>query len=494
VQELLRMGFEREAAAALRAQAETATADRRAGLDLATAARLLAHQDHPRDAMTLYEEALRRLPDRADWAAERDRLARRVHLDAAPDWSGRGPAVFAALEAVRPELLDLDGEGLWVDALGGDGVVVRMPLAATEEGRQGAFGIEVDLLVEELDPGASLKVELVAADGSVVQALEVAATGGNLRAERFTRCHPEAAGAFYPSYTNELAQDLPPSRHLLRTHRRPDELVCDAARNGRTEELRHRVPLLSDPPVPVMARLRVDSEEHLDGTRVRARVDAIRIWGLRPSASPGGPSWARRWVQGDLEQALSQSEPGLARMLLAVELGEHERALALLQPMDLDDANVHDALVRGLRLAPGTWIPLVRQRAPERFGALYAEAWTHTLSAVRSDSVRATAAHPFVDEVPIDGPTVWRLLWQRALLWLELEQPVRARRVLKRLLPGAEERNLPLVHLELARLAARAGDAEGARDHCDAARAHDAGLRIGDTLRHDPVLAAPCGE
>jgi hypothetical protein len=243
-----------------------------------------------------------------------------------------------------------------------------------------------------------------------------------------------------------------------------------------------------------MARLRVDSEEHLDGTRVRARVDAIRIWGLRPSASPGGPSWARRWVQGDLEQALSQSEPGLARMLLAVELGEHERALALLQPMDLDDANVHDALVRGLRLAPGTWIPLVRQRAPERFGALYAEAWTHTLSAVRSDSVRATAAHPFVDEVPIDGPTVWRLLWQRALLWLELEQPVRARRVLKRLLPGAEERNLPLVHLELARLAARAGDAEGARDHCDAARAHDAGLRIGDTLRHDPVLAAPCGE
>ncbi|MEZ4322839.1 MAG: protein kinase [Myxococcota bacterium] len=487
--DLVRFGFELETAGALSSQAEAMATDRAAAADFALAAALWVRQRRPGDAVRMYDRALS-LRDDPEWRVLRASAAAQAHRDGPPDWRVAGDEVSGALEWRRPAVLSADPDGLRIDAIGADGLLAELPLDPTDSGE---VGLDVGVTVEQLEPGVIVSFELVDRSGEPIQTLALEAWGGNLRVGQISHCSDRGLRERARRYT-ALERERHAALHRLFVHRGlregAAETVCELTPGGGAASTFVRATSAED--APAALRIRIDAEPQVAAGHAKVTVHDLSVWGgtARPVEDP---PWIRAWAASRLQEARAAAPDAVARVELDVALGEWDAALAGLRALDLEEPEVRAMVLRGLKRDPGPWIPLVRARTPEGFGALYAEVWAESLASQRTEAVRATVSHPFVDDLEPTTPEVRSLLLQRALLLASEGQTARARRLYERLLPGADGDTAVRARIELAVVMHDGGKSEIARRLCQEAEALDHRLRVQDAALDRPAVAEACG-
>ncbi len=153
-----------------------------------------------------------------------------------------------------------------------------------------------------------------------------------------------------------------------------------------------------------------------------------------------------------------------------MELGAWTEADAALARLDLDTPEGRRLLARGLKREPVAWIPLLRAHAAAAFPHLYAEAWGASLASQRSEAVRASVHHPFIDELEPSTEELQQLLLHRVRLLASEGRTARARRLGERVLPGMEAEWAVMLRLDLAVLAFEDGEPWSASSQASSSR------------------------
>jgi tetratricopeptide (TPR) repeat protein len=471
------------------------------------------------DASRTFAEAQAR-PDAAALTHQYGRLAsvvrQRVDLDL------RGP-LDPAWQLGDPLALRREPDGLAL-ATSAPGLLLSRPV----EWSGGLVELSVDVSLLASEWSNDLEIALVADDPDAAPLLDLRAQSsgtsrGGLDVLRMYHCNVAGHGVGYDGNAEVLPETADvPVRFEIRVSATPElgEIGCEVrehgAASGRHHRLRHDAALPPAGRYRLIVRLRNDVPAWLD-----ARLHRIALRGVRlvdePPADPRRAAVHRALVDGDVEAALA----GLDALADATARERVWRADALLQLGRLADARAEwsrvlaaeplapDLLAR-LRAAPAVYGPHLRALDPAGHAARLHAAWRNTavnhLADPRARQAMALALAPLDPDAALAAVQddagrghVAALLGWRARLWLKTGERARARADLERALALAEALgpDIPqraerwLLWLELATLAAEAGDRAGALAAVRRAReSSDMPLLVGDVVRARPSLAA----
>ncbi|MCY0989923.1 protein kinase [Nannocystis sp. ILAH1] len=298
-----------------------------------------------------------------------------------------------------------------------------------------------------------------------------------------------------------------------------DEIACELTLpDGTSRTLRE--PLTGELPPAGRHRLVLRTHDQ-DNSWLTAEVHAVTLRGFAaidaPPADPARASLTRALVRGDPVEALARFEQlgplappeQVWRAHALLQVGRIAEARALLGALLAAPGPVEPTLLTALRARPELLGPLLRELDPERFLAETHALWRNTavnhLADPRArDALLAVLAS--FDAEALTRPTqppdrrarACDLLTWRARAYLQAGEPDHARADFERALglaaalapdtPQAAERWL--LWLDLASLAAAAGDVPRARGAIDRALAEsEMPLLVADVVRARPELA-----
>ncbi|WP_170135606.1 protein kinase domain-containing protein [Nannocystis exedens] len=298
------------------------------------------------------------------------------------------------------------------------------------------------------------------------------------------------------------------------------EIACELTLPDGTSRTQ-REPLTGELPPAGRHRLVVRTY-HEDPSWLTAELHQVTLRGFRavdePPADPARASLTSALVRGDAVAALASFEQlgplappeQVWRAHALLQVGRVAEARALLGRLLDAPGPLEPALLTWLRAQPGLLGPLLRELDPERFlaanHALWRIAAVNHLADPRARDALLAVLGSFDAETlaPAAGSPDSRaracdLLTWRARAYLRAGEPAPARADLERALvlaadlppdaPQAAERWL--LWLDLASLAAAAGDPARAREAIDRAQAEsEMPLLVGDVVRARPELAA----
>lgn len=386
----------------------------------------------------------------------------------------------------RPGQVRLTSEGLSLDAIGMEGVLVEFPIVVGGDG----VGLEVDFTVAMAESGMKVVFDVVNATGERVHRIGFHTWGGNRAVDRMALCVRRNSNDTGRDYGIARSTVWRTTTHRLRSDLRGGEMLCELRREGEFRDLR-RWPV--EPIESGEYRIQIRAEPN-DATHVakRAMLDLHRMsmWGA--SLVDVEPDPHLDWAHGRLETALERADDPMHTLELLMSMGLTEQAIPYVDTLDPTQPEARRILLGGLKRDPMTWIPLVHQHLPDAFVDLYVEAW-RSISEHRDRGVFQSLQHPFIDGLEPSTTDVAHMLFYRASLLMEEGHDARARRIMQRLLPVFDDVLAVETRFGLALLAHRDGDVDGAREMCADARKVDRWMRADNRILDNADLRAACG-
>lgn len=500
-QELLGLGFPREAASILAALAAQQPGEAADAIRLA-AARLYESIGADNEAAALFE----RVPNRAEARRGRARTAaRRIDFAAAAAAASQLDApdlawMTAANDAPVVDVVDVDprwtfehpeairaADGAWyLDAFNDQQVLARTVLERTSP----RLGLEVELTVDHLELGAGFSVRLFDETGSVVLGTAVAGFGGGGFTHLSVTCNTH-------SETQRLRYEVLPKgwteRPVVARVERLDEpkrLVCKIGDGEETNW--HHLPLEPDDQKKGKGRLTLVVSTDGDPTyhppmRAKARLTRLRVHGVSwPRVEGDSRRAATAIVRGDFGNVDADTDPRLAAWA-AVETGGPGVRAALAERWQNGD---RQTLTWLLRRHEATVAPVLHELIGPSYFGLYHDAWYEALDDLWRADVKASLERAELDAMKGATVEAQKVMVVRARYFLSTNRAYRAeqlaRLVVDRPARGAADA-VHEAHLVLARTRARAKDREAAEAHVRTFLAKAAS----ETIARDRVARIP---
>ncbi len=439
----------------------------------------------------------------------------RVDLDfsqpLAPAWSLPQPLALRRAPGTRTLEIDTTAPG----------VLASLPVEWFGE----MLEMSAELTVDETEWSTQLEISLVPEDPTLegVAALKVGTGGtsrGGVTVHRGIHCNLGRHSLIDRSQRDPFSRTDVAVRVTMRVSVIPalGEASCEIHEQNTDTHQNHHEPLLR--PLPAGGRYRlVVRVRNDDPAHVSAQLHRLTLLGARLVDGPQDP------LRAALHGALVDGDPVLAiaaldRLGALTPAEQTWRAHALLQRGRLAEARalwrpllaapaLEPTLQSLLRAHPTTYGPLLRELDPDRYPELLAELWRNAalnhLDDRRTQLALYAALGPLdaeelVGAAAADPAALARacdLLSWRGRLFARTREPARARLDLQRALAvaGRLPADTPqhaqrwLLWLDLASLAAVAGDGEQAREAVLEARASSDTLLLGDVIRARPELA-----